>query len=813
MVLYHQNRIELSYIPRLRASFKAYDAVPSRNDADAPENRSVSDPTLSFLRTLLFDCNIKGTSTFERHARLVIASYNLRRTKNIEEELYSSRGATSISKSLWSDICLLARLRVAFQTFKNIALMLPSFEKVTIILVPCPLAPANQSQRPLNLKQAFGILQLDLGAATIKDVLGRNWTVPRIEREFAKRQKQKPNVHAEVQMLMSLNTNEPYTSGLFPYLGCSKLSCFMCNCFLRSYGRFTTRGCHGRLFKSWTVPSVDRLPPGQADQIAEALILVQTEVEMKLKASVEGYVRHERTSVVGGSSVLGGRQEERSQRQLQIDQLRIKTERERVAEMFKRQTENTTNPVRRTSSILEGDELDRECSICMRPTKRRCGICSQDFFCSDPCQEKRSGSHLFKCSKRPLTSADYLWKSLAEDLLPQDEDVLEDFGFNQLFGGDLTYLFGVYQGLYLSGGFSAEDIHEWRVQGILVDKIKQFYYRIPENARGEYFPWFLKNLHVLERPMTKDEAQQRLVATFYDKARPYLNIEDRNKTAKELKPKAKGASYNLLAEILLRFSPHPTEENWYSFGFVTCHGKSQESMLIDLYLLLLTESDGSFFYKFHNSRRNVIQPVTFTQFWKAYEAGTIIQLMDSKGLKELRSWLPFLEGFLSVPPAGPHPSVWSLKQFLEIDDPMDHPPVPSVNVDYGFMNCHTFEDTCILMEIYKKILKTASPLDLHQACVAGDLFRFASGYFLMKEHWRPLMRNFYPLKEVVELELRSDVRSDVRSEVVPEVVPEVVVPKVRSEIRTNVDPVAGKDPAGPPSLLSRLWAFIGGVPY
>ena len=135
---------------------------------------------------------------------------------------------------------------------------------------------------------------------------------------------------------MSLNTNRSSTSGLFPYFGCSKLSCFMCNRFIQSYGRFTTRGCHGRLFKPWTVPSVDRLLPGQADRTAKALILVQKEVKKKLKASVEGHTWHERTSVIGGSSVLGGRQEERSQRQLQIDRLRMKAERDRVAEMFRR---------------------------------------------------------------------------------------------------------------------------------------------------------------------------------------------------------------------------------------------------------------------------------------------------------------------------------------------------------------------------------------------------------------------------------------------------------------------------------------------
>ena len=340
---------------------------------------------------------------------------------------------------------------------------------------------------------------------------------------------------------------------------------------------------------------------------------------------------------------------------------------------------------------------------------------------------------------------------MADDSMPQDEDVLEDFGFNNvLLGGEGYYLLGVYKGLYLSDNVSAEDIHEWRIGGILVDKIKEFYYRIPENYRGQYFPWFLKHLYVLERPVTKDEAVQKLIATFYNEARPYLDIEDRNKAARDLKPEAKGNSYTLLAQILRRATPNPIEGNWYSFGFVTCDGQLEESMLVDLYQLLLTESDGTSFYEFHNSRRGVIEPATFTQFWKAYEAGKLIQLLDLKGLRELRSSLPFLAGFLSVSPAGPRPSVWALKQFLEINEPMDYPPTPSVNVDYGFINCRTFEETCTLMEIYREVLKTSDPLELHQACLAGDLFQFASGYVPMEEQWRLLMTNFYPLTEVGE---------------------------------------------------------------
>ena len=172
MVLYHQKCIEHSYIPNLRASFKAYDAIRRRNDTNSPENSSVLDAPLSVLRTLLFDRNSNDTSTLEKHTRLVFASYNLRRTRNIEEILYSSPSATSRSKSLWLDICLLVRLRVAFQNFKDIALTLLNYERVTIILVLRTLAPANPSQRPLNLNQTFAILQLDLGPATIKAVLG-----------------------------------------------------------------------------------------------------------------------------------------------------------------------------------------------------------------------------------------------------------------------------------------------------------------------------------------------------------------------------------------------------------------------------------------------------------------------------------------------------------------------------------------------------------------------------------------------------------------------------------------------------------------
>lgn len=88
--------------------------------------------------------------------------------------------------------------------------------------------------------------------------------------------------------------------------------------------------------------------------------------------------------------------------------------------------------------------------------------------------------------------------------MPEEEDVLHDFWFNNVpFGEGRSILLGVYGGLYLSGKFSAEDLHAWRVAGIVVDKINEFYLSKAAGSRGAYFPWFLEHCHLLNRPMTR----------------------------------------------------------------------------------------------------------------------------------------------------------------------------------------------------------------------------------------------------------------------------------------------------------------------
>jgi hypothetical protein len=381
-------------------------------------------------------------------------------------------------------------------------------------------------------------------------------------------------------------------------------------------------------------------------------------------------------------------------------------------------------------------------------TSRRCSICNKDSYCSESCEEKRSGWHIFTCTKRAITSADYLYRSITEDELPDDEQVLEDFGFNHFTSyAHKCKLMGLYKGLYLSEDISVEEVHKWQVEGSLVTNIKNYFYQMPERNRGGYFPWFLNHTDIFDRRITKEEGEDILVATFYDKSRPYLDEVDQNVDPKVLQPAAKRHAYLLLAEALHAAGPNPTEVNWNNFGFCTCHDEREERSLGGLYQQLLLGdklfSDLPGREKFFRTRK--METATFEEFWHAYESGTLIQLMDSKGLKWQRTQFPFLEKFLSVPPSGPQPSVWSLKQFLAINDPIDFPPIPAVKVDYGFMNCENFEETCVLMEIYKRLLVKANPLELHDACLAGKLFEYAGRFDKMDENHRGLMMNFYPL--------------------------------------------------------------------
>ncbi len=145
---------------------------------------------------------------------------------------------------------------------------------------------------------------------------------------------------------------------------------------------------------------------------------------------------------------------------------------------------------------------------------------------------------------------------------------------------------GLYQGLRLQN-VTPEDFHKWRIECTLISKIKEIFYNIPEQNRGGYFPWFLEHTYVLHRQIDRQEAIEKMVATFFNQAQSYLDPADRNLKQDQLKPEAKADCYVMLAHVLHATYPNPVKQNWYNFGFCTCRNESEASRLGGLYQQLL----------------------------------------------------------------------------------------------------------------------------------------------------------------------------------------------------------------------------------
>lgn len=167
-------------------------------------------------------------------------------------------------------------------------------------------------------------------------MLGKKWTIARAEQQFKQLQRQKLNVHAEVQMVMFFSKLDETFVNFIRYFGCSKYSCFMCSHFLKAHGTFKTRGSHGRLFKPCTIPITTGLVDAQYTRLRDAVLQVQKDIKKELKRDFQKPKKQEKTSVVGWSTVFSGEIAKEAAANPIIESRRMKAEQERVAAMFKK---------------------------------------------------------------------------------------------------------------------------------------------------------------------------------------------------------------------------------------------------------------------------------------------------------------------------------------------------------------------------------------------------------------------------------------------------------------------------------------------
>lgn len=255
-----------------------------------------------------------------------------------------------------------------------------------------------------------------------------------------------------------------------------------------------------------------------------------------------------------------------------------------------------------------------------------------------------------------------------------------------------------------------------------------------------------KKLFENEEHRTEQDYLIDMVKKWDNTARRHLDPQDQKINLLDLQPKAKAKFYLFFMMALQLGNPNPENSIglniWFEFGLCVCKDKHEISQLGELYISLFL---GNNYY--WNPRPSNSLRCTFEEFWTAHRDSKLVSLMDRKGLGDRLRHLniPHLEAFLNGGHEK-HISVWGLNQYLSCEDKGEMIPPYPVLIDYGFVNCNGWVEKHELKEVYRRLWLEVDPIDLHKACIEGQLFEFASRHIEVEPKFKRLMWNIYPLK-------------------------------------------------------------------
>ncbi|KAI6099387.1 hypothetical protein EDD17DRAFT_234075 [Pisolithus thermaeus] len=730
------------YSPRLSQNNDSEDGTFRDDSSIGPYSEATHVDYMRFARNhiLELDAILRTGDKATQRRSLAERTYSIRHMKSVRMFI-NSHPKVSLGRGLLSDILFLGRLRSCFYTLVEAALSFPGFAHLSIIFVRNTPRRVCSATLP-SLADAMKFLGQTLNPTSVNKFISEKLGVINADRAFKKLQntisRQHLPTHAEVQLVLHIVRTmdiKTVNKEVHPYIGCSKLSCFLCSTFLEFFDpngvTFKTRGSHGKIYTLWSIPDMDGLR-------TETIIALHSALKKTQKLLVCEMMKPITTTAHVAESTAGLTDYTPQSSFVHQYHKILATQREFDALHTKNLTKNSgpvedveADDVPGTSERSEILRLSGECRNCERETTRRCSKCRGPWLCSERCEDEWGCyGHTFNCAiGRPLDTADYLvracWTDSPDDL---DEDTKEDFGFTNFASAqDVFKLLRVYAYLVCFMGVGSRELHKWQEEGTLTENIIAKYEVIPEGSRGGYYPWFRQNLHVLNSRGGPPD--------FFAVARPYLDQEDREKGPHQLVPEAKRKSFVLYALLLNGYHPDPSIESekdlYFEFGFVTGCGSEGELVLPWVY-------------------QSLIPRCSFTEFWTAFESNNLVALMDAKGLEPMRREVQHLETFMKINSNEPCPTVWRLRLFVHSPD-VD--PLPSVAVDYGFFNCRTVEEKFALRGVYKELLESPSvdPMKLHAACIKGELYGFAREHKPnLQQRFKRIMTNCYPLPDDTE---------------------------------------------------------------
>ncbi|KAI0198229.1 hypothetical protein F4808DRAFT_436920 [Astrocystis sublimbata] len=651
----------------------------------------------------------------------------------------------------------LGRLSASCDTIARACRRLPGFAAIALNLVSKgPRIKSRQMNgpqirppKPWTLHNTLQYLSNDGCDATIN---ARQFRGHDASTKFKRLMSEKPQVHAEIQLLLSLAGQSKITHD---YIGCSKRLCYLCATFIRHYSpEYRTRGTHGALFPSWTIPALiagtDR---AMAYNIALALRAVERDIT-RLVALDRKRIPAAKQSSVGGSSVqtVVPARDHDSLWIRELATIRICEERNynsaTVMLNDERNIHNSdeyceiTDPAVQIPDTIAPSSGKCEGPMCDRITNLRCSFCQRGSFCGPRCQKTATMDHRLMCRAGPITPFDYISISIDENRDPEDPDVLETFGFDQCEGvEEMRYLLGLYIGLYKIIETPKSDIDSWVANGTLRENIIKTYERhTPPGRQGAYYPWF-KQSKILSAEAPRRLSLGELLIQRTEECKQFLSQEDQAVPLLQL-CEMKHESVTLWAFCSLSMTPHANFTHiWFDFGFCVCRGDVDERDLGALYC--------SFIYGNVRFERDVstamLMPTPqcdFDEFRVLFLAGNLISLMDRHGFRGWSRQIPHLREFLSIAPHKTRPLVWHLKHLLALgDSSVDAVLLAGVHADHIEVARHEFglvpggaldlKEVMCLKAFYRRLLFSRSdyatlidPLELERSRTEGRMLGF-----------------------------------------------------------------------------------------
>ena len=184
-------------------------------------------------------------------------------------------------------LLFLCRFYSAVSTFIEAPSRISAFRTISFVSVRCFEQRMNRDEGTSNQAISEALVSLgvsknrNLIAARFKQVIedpatrkdlehthqGKGDVVKTVDEIFHKSRSKSCHVHAEIQLVDNYENhlNESTMKWrVHPYIGCSKLCCYLCHTFLRHHGVFQYRGTHWKVKTQWMVPTVFQSQPAAA---------------------------------------------------------------------------------------------------------------------------------------------------------------------------------------------------------------------------------------------------------------------------------------------------------------------------------------------------------------------------------------------------------------------------------------------------------------------------------------------------------------------------------------------------------------------